>query len=320
MKKNREKIKINKGLLITVIVVFLLLIVAAAKMDQIEEFKYSMRTVDINGTDCREKQNVEVYLMMGIDADADEISVDNPGQCDSLFLFIFDRKDKTYGVLPINRNTIMDVATLDEEGNVVASTDMQLALAHATGDGKEMSCENVVNSLTTFLYGHKIDGYMSFTLDSIEKLNHELGGVTVKIKDDLTDEDPTLIKGQTVRLTDSQAVTFVRGRMGLKDDTNVNRMNRQVQYVEGIRDVIIERMKSNMEYGAQMYDSLYDYTVTDIQGSQMTRLTKAMLEYEYTGVYDIKGKTGEDELGFAAFTPSEDSKAEVAKALLYNEK
>lgn len=176
--------------------------------------------VEINGVRCTPKKNIKTYLFMGLDAQGEaEASeeYDGTGQCDTLQLLVIDETNNTYTRLPINRDTMTDVNSLDDDGTYLATTYMQISLAHATGDGMEMSCENTADAVSGLLYDQPIDGYASLNMDSIEVLNHLVGGVTVTIEDDFSKEDPTLRMGETVTLTDEQAMHYVRGRMNVGD-------------------------------------------------------------------------------------------------------
>ena len=73
-----------------------------------------------------------------------------------------------YHKLPINRDTITDVRSLDDDGSYLATTKTQIALAHANGDGMELSCENTVDAVSNMLYGIRIEGYISLNMDSIK--------------------------------------------------------------------------------------------------------------------------------------------------------
>ena len=66
-------------------------------------------------------------------------------------------------------------------------------------------------------------------MTAIRVLNDLVGGVSVTMEEDGTQIDPAFVKGATVRLSGSQAEAFVRARMGLENDTNLARMQRQRQ-------------------------------------------------------------------------------------------
>ena len=166
-------------------------------------------TVDVGGVACTPKKNIRTYLFMGLDAQGETETVDeyvSTGQCDTLQLLVIDETDKTYTRLPLNRDTMTDVNSLDYDGTYLATSRLQLALAHASGDGGAISCENTVDAVSGLLYGQTIDGYASLNMDAIGVLNHLADGVTVTIEDDFSKADPSLKEGETVTLTDEQAM------------------------------------------------------------------------------------------------------------------
>ena len=168
---------------------------------------------------------------MGLDAQGEAEKVeeyDGTGQCDTLQVLVLDETNHTYTSLPINRDTMTDVKSLDDDGTYLATTRMQISLAHATGDGMETSCENTVDAVSNLLYGQTIDGYASLNMDAIEVLNHLVGGVTVTIEDDFSKEDPTLTMGETVTLTTNRrCITSAGGWMSateaMRDGCGVSR-------------------------------------------------------------------------------------------------
>lgn len=53
---------------------------------------------------------------------------DGTGQSDVLELLVIDTKKNTYHKLPINRDTITDVKSLDDDGSYLATTKTQSLL------------------------------------------------------------------------------------------------------------------------------------------------------------------------------------------------
>ena len=176
--------------------------------------------VTINGVKCKPNWDVQTYLFIGEDdrgVKTRKTESDGTGQSDVLELLVIDTKKNTYHKLPINRDTITDVKSLDDDGSYLATTKTQIALAHAKGDGMELSCENTVDAVSNMLYGIRIEGYISLNMDSIKILNHLAGGVPVTIEDDFSQSDPSLVMGQNITLTDDQAMHYVHDRMNVGD-------------------------------------------------------------------------------------------------------
>lgn len=95
-----------------------------------------------------------------------------------------DISEGTFKTLAINRNTLTNVKSLDLDNSYLGDSVVQIALAHASGDGLEASCENTVDAVSELLGGQKIDGYAAVNMGAISIINHMAGGVTVTIEDD----------------------------------------------------------------------------------------------------------------------------------------
>ena len=275
--------------------------------------------VDVGGIPCIPKQNIRSYLIMGIDDTAEQgEDYVMGGQCDVLVLVVIDHTNMTYQLLPINRNTICEVRWYDIDGEDLGTSEIQIAYAHAAGDGGPMSCENAVEAVSTYLGGIEIVNYIALNTSAIPKINHLAGGVTVTVEDDFSATDPTLVKGETITLTDEQAVHFVRDRMSMEDDdTNEARMRRQQAYIDGLRAQMTEKAKADSNYAKTVYDTLTPDMVTNMNGKSFSRLINGLTECEDLGTVEITGVVGEDELGFATFEPDEESVRDAIIALFY---
>ena len=275
--------------------------------------------VDVGGISCTPKRNIRSYLIMGIDNTASQgDGYVMGGQCDVLNLLVVDHTNMTYQYLPINRNTICDVRWYDVDGNDMGTSEIQIAYAHAVGDGGAFSCENAVEAVSNYLGGVEIQSYIAMNIASIPKINQLVGGVTVTIEDDFSATDPSLVKGETITLTGEQAETFVRARMSMKDDsTNEARMRRQQVYLNALREQMLEKAKADAGYALGVYESLEPDMVTNMNGKAFSRLINGLTECENLGPIEVTGSIGEDDLGYATFVADSDSVRDAAIALFY---
>ena len=322
-------------------------ILAIIFIDEPEDTTKRNRTdkiVKIGGVDCVPKQNIETYLIIGTDVKgkltkettqatteekiygaketkkpADDKDTYNPGRADVLTLLVIDREKNTYALLPIDRDTITAVDSLDENGNYLATTDVQLALAYEVADGKEKSCENTMKSVSELLHDQYIDEYAALSQDAIKKINNSVGGVTVKIKDDFSESDKSLKKGKTIKLNDDQAQHYVHDRMNVGDGTNECRMRRQNEYMKGLKKLVGERTDKNPKFPINVYRDLNDYMITSMSGEDSSKIVKAVLKNKYLGTFKIEGKSKKDDYGYNAFYPKKKSLDEVVRKLFYDE-
>ena len=277
------------------------------------------RYVTIGGIKCIPKQNIRTYLFMGID-NTEEHTEDNNigGQADVLRLLVVDRTAGTYTQLPINRNTIMNVGNYTAEGEYIGDSQIQVSFAHMGGDGGgELSCQNTVNAVSDFLYGQKIDGYISLGMDDIGLINDIAGGVTVTIEDDFSNSDPTLKIGDTVTLTNEQAYHFVHDRKNVGDGSNECRMRRQNAYLEGLKENMFAKIRADEKYIYGVYKQLGSAMDTNMTEEEFGKLGNALSKYQSAGVLEIDGTIGMDDFEFATFVADEQSKAETVVKLFY---
>ena len=278
-------------------------------------------TKEIDGVSYTPKKNIRTYLVMGLDSTGEakaRTEYDGTGQVDTLQLLVIDDADNTYTRLPINRDTMTDVQSLDTDGSVLATSRMQIALAHATGDGMEMSCENTVEAVSGLLQGQPVDGYASLNMDAIIALNHLVGGVTVSVEDDFSGEDPSLKMGEEVTLTDEQAMHYVRGRMNVGDGSNEGRMRRQSAFLAALKPMLTERCRQDSTFGLDIYDALEPYMVTNLSRNDFIRLAAALVGAEEQEPLSIEGTSTTGETGFNEFNVEEGSLNTVITQLFYN--
>ena len=276
--------------------------------------------IEVDGVKYIPKKNIETYLFMGIDEPGKvqkRIEYEGTGQCDVLILFVRDLSRGTFMTLPINRNTMTDVKSIDIDGTYLATTRNQIALAHSDGDGLEMSCENTVDAVSGLLHGQKIDGYAAVNMGAIEIINHLVGGVTVTIEDDFSQADPSMKMGETITLTDEQAVCFVRGRMNVGDGTNENRIRRQSQYLAELKPMLRQKCSEDSSFPLEIYESLEEYMVTDISAKKFSKIAVLAAKDKDDGELEITGTTTIGEMDFAEFEPDEDSLMQAILTLFY---
>ena len=126
------------------------------------------------------------------------------------------------------------------DGTANASAKMQLCTAHWYGKDKTASCENTVNTVSKMLGGVPIDG-CALQMEAMSLLNHEVGGVTVTLEDDMTSLDPEMKKGTTLTLTDHQAELLIQTRYAMDDDRNTERMRRQQIFMKAFMNKMKEK-------------------------------------------------------------------------------
>ncbi|MEE1282552.1 MAG: LCP family protein, partial [Acutalibacteraceae bacterium] len=234
-----------------------------------------------DGKKYKYNNKVTTILFSGIDKHTDEHDEEvfgTAGQADSIFVMALNTETGKYKLMAVSRDTMVDVNIVDVNGNFKETKKMQLCLAHAYGDGKEISNENLKASVSRVFFGIPINSYISIDIDAIYALNDAVGGVNVDVIEDLSHRDPALVKGANVTLTGRQAEIYVRAR-DVRGDANQNnlRMERQLSYVTSFIEQSIAMTKSDIKTPINLFNEITPYTRTDIAPSEITYLASAFL-------------------------------------------
>ena len=212
---------------------------------------------------------------------------------------------------------LIEQDSLTPDGEYLATARAVLALAHENGDGMEISCENVVKAVSNFLGGCKIDSYAAVNMGAISMINNMVGGVTVTIKDDFSLVDPTMVMGETIKLTDEQAMHFVHDRWDVADGTNEARMKRQSDYVRDLKIQLRHKCAEDKEYPLKVYEQLGDYMVTNVSDQKFAKLAMLMLEDKDDGELEITGTVTVGDMDYYEMEPDEESVKQAILTLFY---
>lgn len=274
-----------------------------------------------NNKKYKPKDYLDTVLLLGIDSFGkvyESSSYNNSNKADFIALLIFDNNNQTCTVLQINRDTIAEIPVLGVTGEKAGTITGQLALAHTYGNGLELSCKNTVKAVSNFLYQVEIENYLSMNMDAVAALNDVVGGVEVEILDDFSEVDPSLVKGEKILLTGDQALTYVRGRGNVGDQTNISRMNRQRQYMGAFAEKIKAAYESDSELVLNAYNAIADYTVTDCSITVLSDTAERLSSYEIKEIVTPEGEIVESE-EYIEFHADNEKLKELIISIFYEE-
>lgn len=251
---------------------------------------YVSKTVRSNGVDYFPRQDITVFLILGIDEAGpvkDSGSYNNTGEADVILLAIFDETAESCRILALNRDTMADVPVLGLGGKFAGTHREQLALAHTYGSGLHDSCENTKKAVSDFLNGIRIDYYLAMNLDAVGILNDAVGGVRVTITEELQAADPSLKPGEMVLLGD-QALKFVQLRKNVGGQLNVERMQRQQLYMQGFVDAW-QKKAAHGAFALETYELAAPYMVTDCSVDMLSSLSRRFADYRLEEIVTPEG-------------------------------
>lgn len=291
--------------------------------DELERLLWNK--IRLDGKKYRYSTDYETYLLMGTDESGTE-STDREkyigNMADFLMLVIVNRTDKTYAFLPLNRDTMTEIALIDQDGEGEATAVMQLCTAHWYGGSRKESCENTVKAVSGLLGGIVINGYYEIHMQDIGKLNETVEGVTVTIESDFSKVDPSLKQGETITLNGEQAYHFLQNRTEVDDGGNVSRMKRQKQYMEAFFKKVKQKMEQDPQIMLTIYDEMADVAFTDLSGGMLSDLVVALQDGKNLGFQELTGENRigshlDDGLEHMEFYSDADSVKETLQALYH---
>ena len=331
MNKNRNsKRKIILALIVAVIAILLFWLMLKFVFDRTElgdQFGDSGEwgeedeqiSLTFGDTEYVSDDNIDTYLIIGTDGGGEFVDEEHSGTlADFLALMIIDNTTKKFGIIQIDRNSMMpmtDIIGLDEIGG--EEVRQQICLAHWYGENEGQRNDNTVMAVSE-LFGYlDIDNYYAINMAEMGRVNDAIGGVDVDIDTDMTSLDPAFEAGSTVHLTGDQAEKFLRARMDVGEGTNKERMSRQTQYMQKAYNIVMSEIRENPEYVNDLVDSLGDVIEREERGgSNLSRMANHIVQYESAGILQLDGtiKLGDtqgDGVEHEEFYVNEDSIAEV---------
>ena len=277
-----------------------------------------LKEITYQGKNYRQRPKIESYLFLGIDQMGKATGTASyiaGGQADAQMLLVLDDEAKTWQILQINRDSMVEVPVLSMMGTVPYTIRQQIALAHAYGNGREQSCENNVKAVSMMLDDQPIDGYFSLNMGGIGILVDLIGGVTLTVTSDFSAVDPTLVEGETITLNGEQAFEYIRTRQNVDDQTNIARMGRQRQFLKAFEEQVKDM---DSDFAVTAYEALEEYVITDIASGTAVDIAGRLKAYTELPLLTIDGEnTVED--NYWAYYLDEDSLQKTILQLFYEE-
>lgn len=237
------------------------------------------------GTWYAPRSDVETVLVLGLDrSEREGIGMTGSyAQSDLMLLLEIDRTSETCRVIHLNRDTMATIQDFDRYGrpNGTYTAQLTLAYAHAqayTGNDTT-ACMSAVKAVSELLYGVEIDHYVTLTMDGLMELNDLAGGVEVEIRDDFSAVDPTLVQGKRVTLLGEHALNYVRARWYVGEGTNLERMERQREYLLALREKLSLLAEQDEEFILSSLMKVNDYMDSDCTIQQLSALAEDIRTY-----------------------------------------
>ena len=233
-------------------------------------------TVVYKGVTYKYNYNVTAVLVMGIDKEdiQEDSTYGQNGQADSLFLATLDTEKGDVNIIPISRESMVEVDQYAVDGTYLGVTNTQLCLAYAYATDGVGGCENMVRSTSRLLYGVPINSYVAIDMDGVRAITDRIGGVTVTALDTIRDpyyKNIICTEGEQITLQGRNTLVYLRHR-GTDAGANNLRMERMKQFFTAFIAKAGGNVKKDPTQLAKYYNTVSPYVVTDISLSKMTYL------------------------------------------------
>lgn len=249
------------------------------------------KTITVDGASYFPRQDITVLMALGIDkfGPAEDSGYHrNEGDADLILLLILDDSNKTYNVLYLNRDSMVEMPVLGLGGKKAGTAYAQLALAHTYGSGLNDSCENMRETVSNLLGGVNIDYYVSMRMNAITMVNDAVGGVPVNITEDFSQVDPTMTMGP-LTLMGEQAFNYVRTRKDVGDQLNLSRIERQKEYMASFLEVFKSKKESDPNFLLKTYDQVSPYLVSDCSINVISSVLDKCADYSLGEIVNPQG-------------------------------
>lgn len=233
------------------------------------------RYIVYNGSKYRYNEDVTTMLFMGVDKrDIDDLTAEGMGgQSDVIVMMAIDTKNRNISMISLPRDTMADVAVYNTSGEYVGMREMQVCLAYAYGDGKDLSCEYMQAAVRRIFYNIPVQTYYALDLEGIAALNDSVGGVDVISPETIGD----FVSGQLYHLVGRNAESFVRTRNQDIKEANLLRMERQKMYVKAFMSKVFAATKEDLTTPVTMFNESAPYSCTNLNASKVTYLAKELV-------------------------------------------
>lgn len=284
-----------------------------------QEMKVQTRkTITKDGVDYFPRQDMNVIMLLGINREGEVQASEewNYGYAaDMVALLIFDEAAQECKVLNVNRDTMVDMPILSENGRENGTYYGQLAYSHTYGSGLEDSCENTRKTVSNLFYGINIDYYISMNIGAVAILNDAVGGVTVNVVDDFSEVDSSIPMGE-VTLSGEQARVFVQTRWNVSEHLNLARIERQKEYMNKFAETFRSKTDADQAFILDTYNQVAPYILSDLPVSTLTGMVERYKDYPITAMLSLEGENVRGET-YYEFYPDEEKLENLILELFY---
>jgi LCP family protein required for cell wall assembly len=211
------------------------------------------------------------------------------GQADVILLACMDTLNKKIRLISIPRDTVCEIELFDYHGNSVGTSDVQIALSYAYGEGGEKSCNITSDAVSNLLYGLPIHAWYSLNVAAVGMVNDAVGGVEVLVNERNKASLPSYAKvGERFLLKGDHAKRFISIR---GENSDFSRRAQQKEYLSSFVSSAKAALSKKPLLAKTIIEKVASYSVTNLTLDEMLYLVDEVLKMEIdTDFITLKGE------------------------------
>lgn len=271
-------------------------------------------TITYNGRKYELNKHMATVAFIGFDG-RDNDDGTQKGQSDTVMVVALNTDTGEARGIVIPRDSMVAVDTYSN-GSFAGQVTEQLCLQFAYGtDGDNSSV--LTAAASRVLDNIPVDYYYTLNIEGVAPINDSIGGVTLVPTQ--TVPGTAVVEGQETTLFGTSAEKYVQWRDTTELTSSLDRTARQVSYVQAFAAKMLNSAKSNPAVLINLYQTMGDYTWTNLGLDEFSYLATTMLEHGLTS-FDVVTLQGTMQQGdtFAEFYLDQDNVKQTVVDTFYH--
>lgn len=272
-------------------------------------------TITYNGRKYELNKHMTTVAFIGFDG-RDNDDGTQKGQSDTVMVVALNTDTGEARGIVIPRDSMVAVDTYSN-GSFAGQVTEQLCLQFAYGTDGDNSSVLTAAAASRVLDNIPVDYYYTLNIEGVAPINDSIGGVTLVPTQ--TVPGTAVVEGQETTLFGTSAEKYVQWRDTTELTSSLDRTARQVSYVQAFAAKMLNSAKSNPAVLINLYQTMGDYTWTNLGLDEFSYLATTMLEHGLTS-FDVVTLQGTMQQGdtFAEFYLDQDNVKQTVVDTFYH--
>lgn len=272
-------------------------------------------TITYNGKKYELNKHMATVAFIGFDG-RDNDDGTQKGQSDTVMVVALNTDTGEARGIVIPRDSMVAVDTYSN-GSFAGQVTEQLCLQFAYGTDGDNSSALAAAAASRVLDNIPVDYYYTLNIEGVAPINDSIGGVTLVPTQ--TVPGTSVVEGQETTLFGKMAEKYVQWRDTSVLTSSLDRTTRQVSYLQAFASKVLSSAKSNPAALISLYQTMDDYTWTNLGLDEFSYLATTMLEHGLTS-FDVVTLQGTMQQGdtFAEFYLDQDNVKQTVVDTFYH--